>query len=129
MPLPSEIGYGGGEGNGGVGGGESEDWKYHAAEFAKGLGEMSVEFGRGCRDVLKQSLLTKNSYVMRNFGQPCAKVCARLRFLNEYLPEDRDPVHAWSVIFLVSIVAIAGIFDVICLVPKKMLENSRNLLV
>ncbi|XP_057483188.1 uncharacterized protein LOC130769954 [Actinidia eriantha] len=102
VPLPSEFGYGGG-----VGGGESEDWKYHAAEFAKGLAEMSVEFGRGCRDVVKQSVLTKNSYVMRNFGEPCAKVCARLRFLNEYLPEDRDPVHAWSVIFLVSIVAIA----------------------
>ncbi|GFZ20481.1 alpha/beta-Hydrolases superfamily protein [Actinidia rufa] len=64
-------------GNGG-GGGESEDWKYHAAEFAKGLAEMSVEFGRGW-------------------------------FLNEYLPEDRDPVHAWSVIFLVSIVAIAAL--------------------
>ncbi|PSR86618.1 3-phosphoshikimate 1-carboxyvinyltransferase [Actinidia chinensis var. chinensis] len=111
VPLPSEFGYGGGvggEGNGG-GGGESEDWKYHAAEFAKGLAEMSVEFGRGCRDVVKQSVLTKNSYVMRNFGEPCAKVCARLRFLNEYLPEDRDPVHAWSVIFLVSIVAIAAL--------------------
>ncbi|GFZ20491.1 alpha/beta-Hydrolases superfamily protein [Actinidia rufa] len=61
VPFPSEFGYGGGvggEGNGG-GGGESEDWKYHAAEFAKGLAEMSVEFGRGCRDVVKQSVLNE----------------------------------------------------------------------
>ncbi|PSR89990.1 Lysophospholipase BODYGUARD 4 precursor [Actinidia chinensis var. chinensis] len=100
VPLPADFGFGGGE---------AVDWKDHAAEFAKGLVEMSVEFGRGCRDVVKQSVLTKDSYVMRNFGEPCAKFCARLRFLNEYLPEDRDPVHAWSVIFSVLIVAIAAL--------------------
>ncbi|KAF7119278.1 hypothetical protein RHSIM_Rhsim13G0092400 [Rhododendron simsii] len=99
--------YAGMGGNVGGGGGEAEDWKYHAAEFAKGLAEMSVEFGRGVRDVVRQSLLAKDSYFVRNFGEPCAKACERLRFLNEYLPEDRDPVHSWTVVFFVAVVALA----------------------
>lgn len=103
--------YVGMDGNviGGGGRGEAEDWKYHAAEFAKGVAEMSVEFGRGVRDVVKQSLLTKDSYFMRNIGEPCVKFCERLRFLNEYLPEDRNPVHSWSVILFVAVVAIAAL--------------------
>lgn len=100
--------YAGMRGNVGGGGGEAEDWKYHAAEFAKGVAEMSVEFGRGVRDVVRQSLLAKDSYFVRNFGEPCARACERLRFLNEYLPEDRDPVHSWTVVFFVAIVALAG---------------------
>lgn len=91
-----------------AGGGEEEDWKYHAAEFAKGVAEMSVQFGRGVRDVVRQSLLAKDSYFVRNFGGPCARACDRLSFLNDYLPEDRDPVHSWTVVFFVAVFAIAG---------------------
>ncbi|XP_058199709.1 uncharacterized protein LOC131314847 [Rhododendron vialii] len=101
--------YAGTRGNVGGGGGEEEDWKYHAAEFAKGVAEMSVEFGRGVRDVVRQSLLAKDSYFVRNFGEPCARACERLRFLNEYLPEDRDPVHSWTVVFFVAVVALAAL--------------------
>ncbi|KAL6967320.1 hypothetical protein U1Q18_033131 [Sarracenia purpurea var. burkii] len=107
--VPEQAGFGFGGATGGNAGGQSEDWKYHAMEFAKGLAEISVDFGRGCRDVVKQSVLTKDSYLMRKFGEPCAKVCAKLRFLNEYLPEDRDPAHAWTVIFFVSVVALAAL--------------------
>ncbi|CAL5426562.1 unnamed protein product [Camellia sinensis] len=101
-----EFRGGGGKANGG---GESEDWKFHAVEFTKGLAEMSVELGKGCRDVVQQSLLRRDSYFMRKIGGPCAKVSAKLRFLNEYLPEDRDPVHSWSVILFVFIVAFAAL--------------------
>ncbi|XP_052180262.1 uncharacterized protein LOC127793548 [Diospyros lotus] len=83
------------------------DWKNNAVEFIKGLAEMSMEFGRGCRDVVKQSVLGRDSYLVKKFGGPCEEVCAKLRFLNEYLPEDRDPVHSWTVILFVSFVAIA----------------------
>lgn len=50
---------------------------------------------------------------MRKVGGPCEKVCTELRFLNEYLPEDRDPVHAWSVILCVVFVAVAGNFGLL----------------
>ncbi|KAA8550432.1 hypothetical protein F0562_002116 [Nyssa sinensis] len=100
-----DFGVGGGGGNAGV---ESESWKYHFVEFFKGFAEMSVEFGRGCRDIVKQNLMTEDSYIVKKFGGPCAKVGTKLRFLNEYLPEDRDPVHAWTVIFFVFIFALAA---------------------
>ncbi|KAJ0034789.1 hypothetical protein Pint_25802 [Pistacia integerrima] len=51
-------------------------------------------------------------YLGRGFKRikgPCAKFCAQLRFFNEYLPEDKDPLHAWSVICFVSVLALAGI--------------------
>ncbi|KAI3716684.1 hypothetical protein L1987_67728 [Smallanthus sonchifolius] len=85
----------------------TEDWRYHATEFAKGVAELSVEFGKGCRDVVKQSILRDDSFVVRNFGGPCKSACMKLRFLNEYLPEDRDPMHSWSVISFVFAVVIA----------------------
>ncbi|XP_060170171.1 uncharacterized protein LOC132600796 [Lycium barbarum] len=88
-------------------GNDAENWKFHAVEFAKGFGEMSVEFGKGVRDVLKQSVIKEDSILVRKIGVPCYKVCRRLSFLNEYLPEDRDPAHAWSVILFVLFIASA----------------------
>lgn len=87
-------------------------------EFMKGLLEMSVEFGRGCRDVVRQSLVTEDSFLVRNFGNdsyigrkikvPKDNVLRRLRLFNEYLvPEDKDPLHAWSVILSVFLLALA----------------------
>lgn len=91
-------------------------------EFMKGLLEMSVEFGRGCRDVVRQSLVTEDSFLVRNFGNdsyigrkikvPKDNVLRRLRLFNEYLiPEDKDPLHAWSVILSVFLLALAGILN------------------
>ncbi|KAM3303359.1 hypothetical protein P3S67_014389 [Capsicum chacoense] len=85
----------------------AENWKYHAVEFAKGFAEMSVEFGKGVRDVLKQSVIKEDSILVKKIGPPFVKVCGRLSFLNEYLPEDRDPAYAWSVIFFVLFLASA----------------------
>ncbi|CAN4119925.1 unnamed protein product [Withania somnifera] len=84
-----------------------ENWKFHVVEFVKGFAEMSVEFGKGVRDVLKQSVIREDSVIVRRVGVPFNRVCRRLSFLNEYLPEDRDPVHAWSVIFFVLFLAFA----------------------
>ncbi|KAL4592203.1 hypothetical protein LXL04_005190 [Taraxacum kok-saghyz] len=85
----------------------TEDWRFHATEFAKGVAELSVEFGKGCRDVVRQSVLRDDSFVVRNFGGPCKSACTKLKFLNEYLPEDRDPMHSWSVVSFVFAVVIA----------------------
>ncbi|KAK7404677.1 hypothetical protein VNO78_05633 [Psophocarpus tetragonolobus] len=90
-----------------------------AREFMVGVAEMTVEFGKGCRDIVKQSLVNEDSYIVRNFGrdsyigkrvrQPCAKLLHKLTFFNHYLPEDKDPLHAWSVIFFVSILAFLAL--------------------
>jgi len=32
----------------------------------------------------------------------------KLEYLNEYMPEDRDPVHSWTVAICVLLVAISG---------------------
>ncbi|XAR60473.1 hypothetical protein NMG60_11033872 [Bertholletia excelsa] len=109
VPLHAEFGFDGGSVGGDQAGGDFQDWKYHAVEFAKGVAEMSMGLGRGCRDVVRQSVIAKDSYFMRRFGTPCTRFFARFSFLNEYLPEDRDPVHSWSVILFVAVVAIAAL--------------------
>ncbi|GAB2276795.1 hypothetical protein Dimus_011510 [Dionaea muscipula] len=78
-------------------------------EFAKGVGEMSVELVRSFLEVAKQSLEDKDSFVARKVGKPCRRICERLSFLNEYLPEDRDPFHSWSVIVSVFLVAFLAL--------------------
>ena len=85
-----------------------DNWKFHAVEFAKGLVEMSVEFGKAVRDVIKQNVIRENSLIVRKLGPPVDKICTKLMFLNEYLPEDRHPMHSWSVIFFVFFFAFAG---------------------
>lgn len=89
---------------------ETESLKDQLKGFAKAWGEMLLELGRGCKDIVQQNLLTEDSYVVRKFGGSAAKVSSRLSFLNEYLPEDRDPVHAWPVIISVFIFALAGMW-------------------
>ncbi|KAK6138043.1 hypothetical protein DH2020_028207 [Rehmannia glutinosa] len=86
---------------------EVGDWRFQVAEFAKGAAEMSVEFGKGVRDVMRQSILRDDSVIMRKFKGPCLKILGKLSFLNEYLPEDRDPVHAWTVIACVWVFLLA----------------------
>ncbi|MED6168640.1 hypothetical protein PIB30_013370 [Stylosanthes scabra] len=105
---------------GGGGGGEWERVKEGVTEFMKGVAEMTVEFGKGCRDIVKQSLVNEESYLVKNFGRDsyfgkrvggtCSKVFGKLSFFNQYLPEDKDPLHAWSVIFFVSLLAFAAIY-------------------
>lgn len=89
----------------------NESFLDHATEFGKAMMEMSVEFGKGCRDIVWQSLGREDSYLGRRFRRikgPCANFCAKFRFFNEYLPEDKDPLHAWSVICFVSVLALSG---------------------
>ncbi|KAL5565505.1 hypothetical protein UlMin_028669 [Ulmus minor] len=97
--------------------GRSETFKDHLREFFAAVAEMSVEFGKGCRDIVKQSLANEESFLVRKFGRdsyigrrirrPWEKVVGKLRFFNEYLPEDKDPVHSWSVILFVAFLAFA----------------------
>ncbi|KAK3038402.1 hypothetical protein RJ639_030568 [Escallonia herrerae] len=88
---------------------EPESFKDQVKGFAKAWGEIVVELGRGCRDVVQQSLLTDDSYVVKKIRGLCTNVSCKLRFLNEYLPEDRDPLHAWPVIISVFILALAAL--------------------
>ncbi|KAA8518794.1 hypothetical protein F0562_016432 [Nyssa sinensis] len=89
--------------------GESESLKDQAKGFAKAWGELIFELGRGCRDIVQQNFVTEDSYVVQKLKGPMAKVSSKLRFFNECLPEDRNPVHAWPVIFFVFLLAFAAL--------------------
>ncbi|XP_031400382.1 uncharacterized protein LOC116210602 isoform X1 [Punica granatum] len=88
-------------------------------EFMKGAAEMSVEMAKGCRDIVRQTLGNENSFLVKYFGKesyivsrirgPCEAACQRLKCFNDYLPEDKDPVHAWSVICIVLVLAVAAL--------------------
>ncbi|KAI6675101.1 hypothetical protein NL676_003007 [Syzygium grande] len=58
----------------------------------------------------KNSFLAKyfgrDSYVVGRLRGPCVRAFARLEHLNEYLSEDKDPTHVWSVMLFVSIVVL-----------------------
>lgn len=74
-------------------------------EFAKGAGEMSVVLARSFVEVVKESVGDKETWIGRGVG----RVCGRLGFLNEYLPEEKDPVMAWGVIVSVLVVALLAL--------------------
>ncbi|KAG5416307.1 hypothetical protein IGI04_003874 [Brassica rapa subsp. trilocularis] len=89
----------------GSGSESTESLKEQVTGFMKSWGEMLMDLAVGCKDVVQQTLVSEDSVVVRKLRKPAAK----LRFLNEYLPEDRDPAHAWPVIFFVFLIALAGI--------------------
>ncbi|XP_050369603.1 uncharacterized protein LOC126787745 [Argentina anserina] len=86
----------------------------HVREFAAAAAEMAVAFGKGCRDIARQSLGNRDSAVARSFekvkesyiGKRMKKLGVKLTFMNEYLPEDKEPLHAWSVILFVAVLAL-----------------------
>ncbi|PON69833.1 Alpha/beta hydrolase fold [Parasponia andersonii] len=86
-----------------------ESLKDQVKGFAMAWVEILMELGRGCRDIVQQSLLTEDSYIVRKLEKPIARASAKLRYFNEFLPEDRDPAHAWPVVFFVFILALAAI--------------------
>ncbi|KAL1313641.1 hypothetical protein HN51_040236 [Arachis hypogaea] len=86
-----------------------ESLKEQAMGFLMAWCEILMELGRGCRDILRQNFLNEDSFLFRNFALPCAKVSKRLSFLNDFLPEDRDPFHAWSIVVFVFVLALAAI--------------------
>lgn len=86
-----------------------ETLKDHAVGFLMAWCEILMELGRGCRDILQQNLFNDDSFVVRKFREPCSKVSKKLRFLNDFLPEDRDPLQAWSIILTVFVLALAAI--------------------
>ncbi|CAH2054339.1 unnamed protein product [Thlaspi arvense] len=101
-------GFGSVDGSG-TGSESVESLKDQVTGFIKSWGEMLLDLAIGCKDVLQQTLVSQDSVVVRKLREPAAKVSKKLSFLNEYLPEDRDPAHAWPVIVFVFLLALAGI--------------------
>ncbi|KAM1255398.1 hypothetical protein ACFX2F_029835 [Malus domestica] len=87
-------------------------------EFSKAAAEIAVEFGKGCRDIVRQSLGNRDSVLGRSLGKVresylgkrVTQLRRKLGIVNEYLPEDKDPIHAWSVIACVTILAFAVVY-------------------
>ncbi|CAI0542399.1 unnamed protein product [Linum tenue] len=86
-------------------------------EFSKGAAELSVQFAKGCKDIVFQTLGREDAFLARNFGRNsfagkqfgrgCDRIGKRFKAFNDYLPEDKDPAHAWSVIGFVFVLAFA----------------------
>ncbi|KAJ8751535.1 hypothetical protein K2173_016769 [Erythroxylum novogranatense] len=101
-------------------------------EFLKGAAEMSVQFAVGCKDVVVQSIGREDSFIVKNFGRRscigkivgCAsdRICRNLKMFNEYLPEDKDPLHTFLVICLVFFLALV----VLSMTTER--ENSAPLM-
>lgn len=91
---------------------ESEGFMDQMKGFVKAWGEIVVELGLGFRDVVVQTVLTDDSVIVKNVRKvrkPCGVVVGKLSVLNEFLPEDKHPAHAWLVILSVFLVVVAGI--------------------
>lgn len=87
-----------------------ESLKDQVKGFLAATWEMLQELGRGCRDIAQQSLEgAEDTYVVKKLRGPLAVASSRLSFLNEYLPEDRDPMHAWPVVICVFLLALAAL--------------------
>ncbi|KAM7520590.1 hypothetical protein LguiB_019552 [Lonicera macranthoides] len=85
---------------------ELESFKDQVKGFAKAQGEIIVEFSRGCKDVVQQSLLNEDFYVVQMMIGPSEKISSSLTLLNEYWPEDHNPVHVWPMIFFIFLLAL-----------------------
>jgi len=85
-----------------------ESLKEHAVGFLMAWCEILMELGRGCRDILQQNFFNEDSYFVQKLRGPCSKLSKRLSFLNDFLPEDRDPLLSWSIVFTVFLLAFAG---------------------
>lgn len=93
----------------GTGAAAEESLKEQLTGFVMATGEMLRELGHGCWDIAQQSLEgVEETYVGKKVKGHWTVASQRLEFLNEYLPEDRDPVHAWSVIIGVFLLALLG---------------------
>ncbi|KAB2614828.1 hypothetical protein D8674_021416 [Pyrus ussuriensis x Pyrus communis] len=87
-------------------------------EFSKAAAEIAVEFGKGCRDIVRQSLGNRDSVLGRSLGKVresylgkrMTQLRGKLGIVNEYLPEDKNPIHAWSVIVSITILALAVVY-------------------
>ncbi|KAL5716850.1 hypothetical protein ACHQM5_009965 [Ranunculus cassubicifolius] len=98
---------------------EEESFKDQIKGFLKACAEISHELAKGCKDVLHQTLIShQDSYLITKLKAPCAK----LTFFNDFfLPEDRHPLHAWPVVFLVFIIAIS----VLCVNTESQTQHKK----
>lgn len=99
-----------------------ESLKDQLKGFFKASVEMMQDFGRGCNDISQQSLAgMEDSFIAKRLRGPLLIVSRRLRFLNDYLPEDRDPVHSWLVIICVLLVVLPAMYaNCGCLSPRQL---------
>ncbi|ERN04938.1 uncharacterized protein LOC18433104 [Amborella trichopoda] len=87
--------------------GEEESLWEQAKGFLNASMEMMQELGSGCVDIMKQNVVKEDSFIVQKLGEPWAKATRKLGFLNEFLPEDRDPAHAWPIVLFVFFIALA----------------------
>lgn len=94
--------------------GGEESLRDQVRGFLTATGELMQELGRSCWDIVEQSLEgVDDSYIVRRLRGPVSIAKTKLEFLNDFLPEDRDPIHAWPIVIFVFLFALSGIILVI----------------
>lgn len=86
-----------------------EPWIDQIKGFVESTAEMMQELGRGCWDIARQSVQgVEDSELVKRMRGPLSEAGERLSFLNEYLPEDKEPAQAWPVVISVFLIAFLG---------------------
>ncbi|KAJ3699492.1 hypothetical protein LUZ61_003197 [Rhynchospora tenuis] len=84
-----------------------EPWMDQIKGFAESTAEMMRELGRGCWDIARQSVQgAEESEFVKKMRGPLSEAAEKLSFLNEYLPEDKEPAQAWPVVISVFLIAL-----------------------
>lgn len=87
----------------------SETLRDQVGGFLRATGELVAELSRGCWDIMLQSLAAaQHTFVGKKMKGKCVLASRKLGFLNEFLPEDRDPTHAWPVVICVFSLSLMG---------------------
>lgn len=86
-----------------------ESWMDQIKGFVESTAEMMRELGRGCWDIAKQSVQgVEESELVKKMRGPVSEAMEKLSFLNEFLPEDKEPAQAWPVVISVFLIAFIG---------------------
>nr|XP_043610238.1 uncharacterized protein LOC122581967 [Erigeron canadensis] len=87
---------------------EEESVKEQIKGFVKSWGEIVIDLTKGFKDVVFQTVLTDDCFLVKKLRGPFTNVVGKLSVFNDLcLPEDRDPAYAWPVILSVFLVALA----------------------
>lgn len=86
---------------------EAEGFQEQLKGFVKSTWELLEKLAQGCRDVVRQSLGGEDSVLVRRVGGMWAKFSPHMEVVNQFLPEDRNPAHVWSVLLFVFFLTVA----------------------
>lgn len=106
---------------------EAEGFQEQLKGFVKSTGELLEKLAQGCRDVVRQNLGGEDSVLVRRVGGMWAKFSPHMEVVNQFLPEDRNPAHVWSVLLFVFFLTVA-VLEQVRSSKNQLLRRSTHFL-